>query len=325
MKIKNSVLTFIAIAIFFCSCNSNSANGTKNSVLNDSTVVQNNTDNSAPAAGNFNYALGLMVASNLNTGLGITASTFNVDVFTSNVIGVLDGSKSSKEAKEAMMAFNQEAQKVAQAKQQNQPAPALSSNFVKNAGLNFGFSFKSAGIAASIFNTDDFKRGFFAGLGEGTPEMTPETANQILKMESDRLRAAAANRNLEAGQKFLAETVSKKAGIQKTASGMYYEVLKAGNGPKPAAVTDKVLTHYHGTLIDGSVFDSSVDRGEPIEFALNQVIKGWTEILQLMPKGSKWRVYIPSELAYGAQGSPGGIGPNETLIFEIELFKINGQ
>ena len=113
----------------------------------------------------------------------------------------------------------------------------------------------------------------------------------------------------------------KNKKLKTTASGIQYLVIKKGKGPKPGP-EDKVLTHYHGTHIDGSVFDSSVDRGEPIEFPLNAVIAGWTEILQLMPKGSKWKVFIPSELAYGEQGSQGGIGPNETLIFEIELLSI---
>jgi FKBP-type peptidyl-prolyl cis-trans isomerase FklB len=122
----------------------------------------------------------------------------------------------------------------------------------------------------------------------------------------------------------LIDNKKKNKKIKTTASGIQYLIIKKGKGPKPGP-KDKVLTHYHGTHIDGSVFDSSVDRGEPIEFPLNAVIAGWTEILQLMPKGSKWKVFIPSELAYGEQGSQGGIGPNETLIFEIELIKINGN
>jgi FKBP-type peptidyl-prolyl cis-trans isomerase len=103
--------------------------------------------------------------------------------------------------------------------------------------------------------------------------------------------------------------------------GLQYEVLKMGDGAKPKT-TDKVLVHYHGTLIDGTVFDSSVDRGEPIEFGVTQVIKGWTEILQLMPVGSKWKVYIPYQLAYGERGAGGSIGPYSALIFEIELLGI---
>ena len=106
-----------------------------------------------------------------------------------------------------------------------------------------------------------------------------------------------------------------------TPSGLQYEILTEGEGPKPTA-EDQVRAHYHGTLIDGTVFDSSVDRGEPAVFALNQVIPGWTEALQLMPVGSKWKIYLPSDLAYGERGGGPTIGPNSTLIFEVELLEI---
>jgi FKBP-type peptidyl-prolyl cis-trans isomerase FklB len=324
MKItKSAAFAFLAAgSLLFASCGGGEKSSNESTILNDSTLNKQNT--SSPVSGNFNYALGLMVGTNLNTGLGVTLTNFNLEDFCNNITATLDGTKSSKEAKDGMQAFNLEAQQIAMAKQQNQPVPAFSANFVKNAGLNFGFSFKAGALTASDFNAADFKRGFKAALGEGNKEMDMQTAEQVLKLESDRLRGAVGQKNLEAGKKFMEENLKKNPKLQTTASGMQYEILKAGNGPKPTA-DDKVTTHYHGTLTDGSVFDSSVDRGEPIEFALNQVIKGWTEILQLMPKGSKWRVYIPSDLAYGAQGSPGGIGPNETLIFEIELFKINGK
>lgn len=126
--------------------------------------------------------------------------------------------------------------------------------------------------------------------------------------------------NLAAGAKFL-EDNGKREGVTTLPSGLQYEVMTPGNGPKPTT-TDRVSVHYHGTLTDGSVFDSSVDRGEPATFGVTQVIKGWTEALQLMPQGSKWKLFIPSDLAYGPQGSRGGIGPNETLVFEVELLEI---
>ena len=127
-------------------------------------------------------------------------------------------------------------------------------------------------------------------------------------------------KNKEAGQKFLADN-GKRSGVTTTASGLQYEVLKAGTGPKPAA-ENTVKVHYHGTTIDGKVFDSSVDRGEPVTFGLGQVIKGWTEALQLMPVGSKWKIYIPSELGYGEQAAGPKIKPNSVLIFEVELLSI---
>lgn len=127
-------------------------------------------------------------------------------------------------------------------------------------------------------------------------------------------------KNKEAGQNFLAEN-AKKAGVVTTASGLQYEILKEGNGPKPAA-ENTVKVHYHGTTIDGIVFDSSVDRGEPVTFGLGQVIKGWTEALQLMSVGSKWKIYVPSELGYGEQAAGPKIKPNSVLIFEVELISI---
>jgi FKBP-type peptidyl-prolyl cis-trans isomerase FklB len=129
--------------------------------------------------------------------------------------------------------------------------------------------------------------------------------------------------NLDKGAAFLAEN-AKKEGVKTTASGLQYEVIKAGDGPKPKA-TDEVKVHYHGTLIDGKVFDSSVDRGEPTEFPLNRVIPGWTEGVQLMPKGAKYRFFIPYDLAYGERGAGADIKPYSALIFEVELLDILGQ
>jgi len=126
---------------------------------------------------------------------------------------------------------------------------------------------------------------------------------------------------IEQGKQFLEEN-GKKEGVHTLPDGLQYKVLKEGTGKKPQAA-DTVSVHYKGTLIDGTEFDSSYKRGQPAEFPVNRVIKGWTEALQLMPEGSKWMLYIPSRLAYGERGTPGGpIGPNETLIFEVELLKI---
>ena len=141
-----------------------------------------------------------------------------------------------------------------------------------------------------------------------------------IQAEMQKEASAKAGEAKAAGTKFLAEN-GKREGVKTTASGLQYEVIKAGDGPKPVA-TDKVNVHYHGTLISGKVFDSSVERGMPITFGVQEVIKGWTEALQLMPVGSKWRIYIPSQLAYGEQGAGGDIGPNEALIFDVELLGI---
>jgi FKBP-type peptidyl-prolyl cis-trans isomerase FklB len=134
------------------------------------------------------------------------------------------------------------------------------------------------------------------------------------------LKAEKSAKNKEAGLKFLAENKAK-AGVVTLPDGLQYQILQEGNGPKPT-INDKVKTHYHGTLIDGTVFDSSVERGQPISFPVSGVIKGWTEALQLMPVGSKWRLFIPSELAYGDRGAGPKIGPGSTLIFDVELLAI---
>jgi FKBP-type peptidyl-prolyl cis-trans isomerase FklB len=135
------------------------------------------------------------------------------------------------------------------------------------------------------------------------------------KLFNQKNEKAAAN--LKAGQEFL-EANLNKPGVVALASGLQYEVLTEGTGTKPLA-TNKVTCHYHGTLIDGTVFDSSVNRGQPATFPLNAVIKGWTEGLQLMPAGSKWRFFIPPHLGYGDRQVSGQIGPNSTLIFDVEL------
>lgn len=126
--------------------------------------------------------------------------------------------------------------------------------------------------------------------------------------------------NLKVGEDFLKENGAKE-GVHTTPSGLQYEILKEGDGAKPKA-TDTVKCHYHGTLIDGTVFDSSVKRGQPASFPLNMVIKGWTEALQLMPVGSKWRLFLHPALAYGDRQTGASIGPNSTLIFDVELLGI---
>lgn len=157
--------------------------------------------------------------------------------------------------------------------------------------------------------------------------MTQEEAQQVSqefsrkmqgKMEAE--RKAAADANKAAGDKFLAEN-KNKPGVKTTASGLQYQIVREGRGPKPTA-NDTVRVHYTGTLLDGTKFDSSLDRGQPAEFPLSGVIPGWTEGLQLMPVGSKFKFWIPANLAYGEQGTPGPIGPNQTLVFDVELLEI---
>jgi len=165
------------------------------------------------------------------------------------------------------------------------------------------------------------------GLQQGFDNVEALVADAELQEAFDALQQqrqaqadAAAREAGAAGVRYLEENANKE-GVQVTASGLQYEVLVAGDGAKPGA-TATVRTHYHGTFIDGRVFDSSVNRGQPAEFPVNGVIAGWTEALQLMNVGSKWRLHVPSELAYGSRGAPGAIPPHSTLVFEVELLDI---
>lgn len=151
-------------------------------------------------------------------------------------------------------------------------------------------------------------------------KMSIQEAQTIINQYFQQIQEKAHAATIEAGKAFLAEN-AKRPEIITTASGLQYEVLNEGKGEKPAA-SDRVEVHYHGTLLTGEVFDSSVNRGEPATFGVTQVISGWVEALQLMPVGSKWKLYIPSDLAYGAQGAGQSIGPHTTLIFEVELLAI---
>lgn len=151
--------------------------------------------------------------------------------------------------------------------------------------------------------------------------ISEEDANSVIQKFLTEASDREAQENLEAGNKFLEENKARE-GVTTTESGLQYEIITEGTGEKPKD-GDQVRVHYHGTLIDGTVFDSSVDRGEPIVFGVNQVIPGWTEALKLMPVGSKWKIYVPADLAYGKNPRPGGvIKPNMTLIFDVELLEI---
>ncbi len=170
---------------------------------------------------------------------------------------------------------------------------------------------------------DNLVAGFIAGVLGKDQKFTMEEAQtyvqEVMTAANDKKMEAQFGENREAGEKFLAENKTKE-GVQVTPSGLQYKVIKQGKGAVPTA-TDKVSVHYRGTLIDGTEFDSSYKRNKPTEFAANQVIKGWTEALTMMPVGSKWELYIPQELAYGSRNQ-GQIKPFSTLIFEVELLDI---
>jgi len=192
-------------------------------------------------------------------------------------------------------------------------------------GLSMGNNFRSSGIRE--INVTDFADGVAAVFAGEKPKMTYDEAKEEIRkfftaMEQ-RQQAEAAKMgevNAKAGEEFLAKNATRPE-VKVTATGLQYEVLTEGNGETPSK-SDRVTVHYTGKLIDGTVFDSSVERGEPATFGVTQVIPGWVEALQMMKTGAKWRLYIPSALAYGPNGAGGAIGPNATLIFDVELIKI---
>lgn len=192
-------------------------------------------------------------------------------------------------------------------------------------GLSMGNNFRSSGIEK--IDVKDFADGVAAVFSGEKPRMTYDEAKaeiqKFFTAMEERQRAAAeeiGKVNAVAGEEFLGKN-GQRSEVKITTSGLQYEVLEEGTGIQPKA-TDRVMVHYTGKLIDGTVFDSSVERGEPATFGVTQVIPGWVEALQLMKEGAKWRLFIPSNLAYGPNGAGGVIGPNATLIFDVELIKV---
>jgi FKBP-type peptidyl-prolyl cis-trans isomerase len=188
----------------------------------------------------------------------------------------------------------------------------IGSNF-KRQGIEVDSKAMAAGLADAI-----------AGKTQLTEAEMKETLNAFRTEMMEKMQAKqkeAGQKNVKAGEDFLAAN-AKKDGVKVTPSGLQYKVIKAGAGKVSPKATDTVKVHYHGTTIDGTVFDSSVERGEPVSFPLNGVIPGWTEGVQLMKEGDKFQFVIPSKLAYGEQGAGGKIGPNSTLVFDVELLSI---
>lgn len=186
-------------------------------------------------------------------------------------------------------------------------------------GMNLGASLKNEGV--ETINAEVMTQGIMDMLQNNTLQLSVTEASQVVQAFLTLAQTKRFEKNIQESQAFLAEN-AKREGVTTLASGLQYEIITEGSGEKPLA-TSVVSTHYHGTLIDGTVFDSSVQRNQPAEFPVNGVIPGWVEALQLMPVGSKWKLFIPSELAYGANPHPGGaIQPHMALVFEVELLEI---
>lgn len=185
-------------------------------------------------------------------------------------------------------------------------------------GMSLGHSLINSGVKK--IDVEKLMKGINDVMQGAKLDLTVEEAQIAINEYFQKQQEQAAAINIAEGKEFL-ENNAKRPEVTTTESGLQYEVITMGNGEKPAA-TDKVKVHYHGTLLDGTVFDSSVRRGQPASFGVNQVIAGWVEALQLMPVGSKWKLFIPSQLAYGQHGAGEYIGPHATLIFEVELLDI---
>lgn len=185
-------------------------------------------------------------------------------------------------------------------------------------GLSLGNNLLGSGVAD--LNVAELTTGIQDVLDKKQPKISYQEAQEVINKYFEELQGKAFEKNVSEGKVFL-EANGKRGEVVTLKSGLQYEILKEGNGPIPKA-NNTVKVHYHGTLIDGTVFDSSVQRGQPATFGVTQVISGWVEALQLMPVGSKWKLFIPSNLAYGSQGAGQHIGPHTTLIFDVELLGI---
>ena len=232
--------------------------------------------------------------------------------------GLLMAQNATKPATKSKPAANQTKKKMTDSKFEiNTTAERVSYAL----GINIGNSLKGQGFdsldvkAIAQALNDVLKKSKSDWL------ISPDASNQILQEYMGNVQKSKGEKSIKEGQAFL-EANKKRPGVYTLPSGLQYEIMKEGTGPMPKD-TNTVTTHYHGTLIDGTVFDSSVQRGQPAQFPVNGVIAGWVEALQLMKVGSKWKLFVPSNLAYGERGAGGAIGPNAALIFEVELISID--
>jgi FKBP-type peptidyl-prolyl cis-trans isomerase FklB len=195
-------------------------------------------------------------------------------------------------------------------------------NAVDSLSYSFGYLIGNNIMTQGVkeLNHDLFIQGFNSGYANGEPVMKMEECNSYVQDYFNKQISEEASMNLQKSAEFLVANQSKE-GVVTLPSGLQYKILEPGEGTPPLA-TDQVRVHYTGTFIDGKVFDSSIERNEPIVFGVNQVIPGWTEALQLMKPGAKWMLYVPPALAYGEKGAGGVIGPNQALIFEVQLIEI---
>lgn len=290
----------------------------------EGTTTETNKDTPEYSLG---YAFGAQMGQSIKGATMLTEDEKNVDKFVEGFAESLKGdSLTLAEGREAMQARMQS--------QTESATPEEAGKIAYSIGLTSGLGdiAQKVELPASLFDLAGVKAGYIDGMTKDTLAMTRPEMDSIFKavlepkgkeyqaiMQAETEAKAAVA--IEAGQAFLAAN-KEKEGIVTTESGLQYEIIQEGSGAKPA-LTDKVKTHYHGTLIDGTVFDSSVDRGNPATFPVNGVIRGWQEGIPLMSVGAKYRFYIPQELAYGMQAPSPKIPAGSALIFDVELLEIN--
>jgi len=315
-NLRNLFFILVAGSIILSSCNSAAYKNTKIETEIDSV----------------SYSMGILVANGVsNEGV----EELNAESMAEAVEATFANSEYRIPEEEAAMVLEGYFMKVRQKIEAQNPVDTLpQENIVDEAdlkttkgeldtcsyGLGISLSTYYQALGLETINSAALGRGIEDYFSNGKILVDDQQANMIVMNYFNKIRALIAEKNLAEGQAYLANNMNQ-SGVNSLESGMQYIILQEGTGRKPAE-TDMVNVHYHGTLIDGTVFDSSVERGTPAQFPVNGVIQGWIEILQLMPVGSKWKVFIPTELAYGENPRPGIIQPNMMLIFEIELIGI---
>lgn len=313
-KIKNLLFVLFTVSALMFSC---SNSGFKNVKL------EKEIDS-------VSYSMGVIIAAGINQGQGV--DDLNPSFFANGIDDSFNKNEFLIPVEMVQPTLNNFFSKISQKKTPRNPQDSTSiipeititAGEVDTASYCLGMSLSDFYISLGMeeINADAVAKAIDDYFHQDQDIAIEQTnANAVVESYFNKLREKIAAENLTEGQAFL-ESNKNKAGIVSLENGMQYQILTEGNGKKPLE-TDKVSVHYHGTLIDGTIFDSSVERGTPAEFPVNGVIRGWVEILQLMPVGSKWKVFVPADLAYGENPRPGGpIGPNMLLIFDIELLAI---